>query len=49
VDSTNMITRFAFGKGGIDLSIADKYDCAVIESRSVKPIADAAKRAGAHI
>jgi nickel-dependent lactate racemase len=42
VDTTNMITRFAFGKGGIDLSIPDKYDCAVIESRSVKPIADAA-------
>jgi nickel-dependent lactate racemase len=40
-DSTNMITRFAFGKSGIDVPIPDKYNCAVIESRSVKPVADA--------
>jgi nickel-dependent lactate racemase len=36
-----MSTTFAFGKSGIEVSIPGKYDCAVLESRSVKPLADA--------
>jgi nickel-dependent lactate racemase len=36
-----MSTTFAFGKNGIEVSIPGEYDCDVIESRSVKPLADA--------
>jgi lactate racemase len=36
-----MNTRFAFGISGIELSVPDNQDCAVIESRHVEPLADA--------
>ena len=36
-----MSTTFAFGKSGIELPVPDSYDCAVIESRDVEPLADA--------
>jgi lactate racemase len=36
-----MSTTFAFGKNGIEVSAPDDYDCAIIESRNVKPLADA--------
>ncbi len=36
-----MSTRFAFGKSGIEFPVLDDYDCAVIESRRVPPLADA--------
>jgi len=38
---TKMSTTFAFGKSGIEVQVPDDYDCAVIESRYVKPLADA--------
>lgn len=36
-----MRTTFAFGKTGIEVAISGTHDCAVIESRYVKPLADA--------
>ena len=36
-----MRTTFAFGKSGIELTVPDDFDCAIIESRDVKPLADA--------
>ncbi|KAA6461285.1 nickel-dependent lactate racemase [Acidobacteria bacterium AB60] len=36
-----MRTRFAFGKTGFEVAIPDNYDCAVLESRAVQPLADA--------
>jgi nickel-dependent lactate racemase len=36
-----MNTTFAFGKNGIDVSVPGDFDCAVIESRAVKPLDDA--------
>jgi nickel-dependent lactate racemase len=40
--AANMSTRFAFGKGGIEVAVPHNFDCAVIESRPVKPLANAA-------
>jgi lactate racemase len=36
-----MRTTFAFGKTGIEVETSDTHDCAAIESRYVKPLADA--------
>jgi nickel-dependent lactate racemase len=36
-----MNTTFAFGNSGIELPVPDNFDCAVIESRTVKAIPDA--------
>ena len=36
-----MNTTFAFGKTGIEVQVPDTCDCAIIESRHVKPITDA--------
>ena len=38
---TKMSTIFAFGRSGIEVPVPDEYDCAVIESRYVTPLADA--------
>jgi lactate racemase len=36
-----MNTTFAFGKSGIEVSVPDEFDCAVLESRAVQPLNDA--------
>lgn len=36
-----MKTTFAFGRSGIDIQVTDNYGCSVLESRRVKPVADA--------
>jgi len=36
-----MKTTFAFGKSGIEVEVPDTSNCAVLESRHVKPLADA--------
>jgi lactate racemase len=35
-----MNTTFAFGKGGVEVTIPETYDCAILESRVVQPLAD---------
>src|SRR5512140_1736239 len=35
-----MKTTFAFGKSGLEVQVPDTYNCAVLESRYVKPIVD---------
>lgn len=36
-----MSKRFAFGRSGIDVPVPSSFDCVVVESRQVQPLADA--------